>query len=343
DSLKEWLEAEGFSADMAGSGPEALDLLLAAPYHLMLLDIKMPGMDGVEVLDRAKQLSPELAVIMMTAYATVETAVGAMKIGAMDYLVKPFDVDSLIPKVVQVFQRIQAAEARQVETGAVLLCGGTAFYDPSSGKNPFGYGVERNVLTQIEFERLLSGTGPTAGRLTRPSDGRPVRRAAWIQCVGSRDVQTDADFCSNICCMVSVKEALLAKTRVEGDFEATIFYMDMRTFGKTFQRYRDVAEHQQGVRFIRSRPHSLVGDPASGGLALRWVDAAGACQAESFDMVVLAVGQRPAPVSAQLATQLGLPLNPWGFIEPEPFSMSRTRHPGIVIGGAFSGMKDIGE
>jgi heterodisulfide reductase subunit A len=86
-----------------------------------------------------------------------------------------------------------------------------------------------------------------------------------------------------------------------------------------------------------------VGDPAGGGLALRWMDAAGTCQAASFDMVVLAVGQRPAPVSAILATQLGLPLNPWGFIETEPFSMSRTRHPGVVIGGAFSGMKDIGE
>jgi heterodisulfide reductase subunit A len=119
--------------------------------------------------------------------------------------------------------------------------------------------------------------------------------------------------------------------------------MDMRTFGKAFQRYRDEAEHHQGVRFIRSRPHSLVSDPAGDGLALRWMDAAGTCQAESFDLVVLAVGQRAAPVSAQLGTQLGLPLNPWGFIETEPFSMSRTRHPGIVVGGAFSGMKDIGE
>jgi heterodisulfide reductase subunit A len=343
DSLKEWLEAEGFTADMAGSGPEALDLLLAAPYHLMLLDIKMSGMDGVEVLERAKKLSPELTVIMMTAYATVETAVEAMKIGAMDYLIKPFEMDHLIPKVMQVFQRLEASEARQIETGAVVFCAGTSFHDPSQGKNPFGYGIAPNVLTQIEFERLLSGTGPTGGRLTRPSDGRPVRRIAWIQCVGSRDVQADADFCSNICCMVSIKEALLAKTRAAGDLDATIFFMDMRTFGKAFQRYRDEAEHHQGVRFIRSRPHSLVGDAAGDGLALRWMDAAGTCQAESFDMVVLAVGQRPAPVSAQLATQLGFPVNPWGFIETEPFSVCRTRHPGILLGGAFSCMKDIGE
>jgi heterodisulfide reductase subunit A len=343
DSLKEWLEAEGFTAAMAGSGPEALAALEAEAYHLMLLDIKMPGMDGVEVLERARQLSPELTVIMMTAYATVETAVEAMKIGAMDYLIKPFEVDRLIPKVVQVFQRLEAAEARQIEAGAVVLCGGTSFYDPSLGKNPFGYGTKPDVLTQIEFERLLSGTGPTAGRLTRASDGRPVRRVAWIQCVGSRDVQAEADFCSNICCMVSIKEALLAKARAAGDLEATIFYMDMRTFGKSFQRYRDAAECRHGVRFIRSRPHSLIEDPSGAGLALRWLDAAGSGYAESFDLVVLAVGQRPAPGSRELAAQLELPLNPWGFIETEPFSMSRTRHPGIFLGGAFSCMKDIGE
>jgi heterodisulfide reductase subunit A len=343
DSLKEWLEEEGFSVAMAGSGAEALAALAAEPYHLMLLDIKMPGMDGVEVLERAKALSPELTVVMMTAYATVETAVEAMKIGALDYLIKPFEVDSLMPKVATVYQRLEAAQARQIETGAVVLCGGTDFYDPSTGKNPFGYGVERNVLTQIEFERLLSGTGPTAGRLVRPNDGRPVRRIAWIQCVGSRDVQLDADFCSNICCMVSIKEALLAKERAGADLDATIFFMDMRTFGKSFQRYRDQAEQYHGVRFERARAHSVAPDPAGGGLAIRWTNLAGACRAESFDLVVLALGQRPAPGSVELAGQLELAVNSWGFIEAEPFSLSRTRRPGIFVGGAFSGMKDIGE
>ncbi len=343
DSLKEWLETEGFTVAMAASGTEALDLLLTVPFHLMLLDIKMPGMDGVEVLERAKALSPDLAVIMMTAYATVETAVEAMKIGAMDYLIKPFEMDHLIPKVMQVFQRLEAAEARQIETGAVVLCGGSSFHDPSQGKNPFGYGVEPNVLTQIEFERLLSGTGPTAGRLTRPSDGQPVRRVAWIQCVGSRNIQEDADFCSNICCMVSIKQALLAKARADSELETAIFFMDMRTFGKTFQRYRDAAEHRHGVRFVRSRPHSLVCDACDAGTVVRWMDTAGGCHTESFDVVVLAVGQRPAPLSAHLAAQLELPLNPWGFIETEPFSISRTRNPGIFLAGAFSGMKDIGE
>jgi heterodisulfide reductase subunit A2 len=343
DSLKEWLEAEGFSAAMAASGAEALNLLLAAPYHLMLLDIKMPGMDGVEVLERAKALAPELTVIMMTAYATVETAVEAMKIGALDYLVKPFELEGLMPKVEKVYQKIETAEARQIEAGAVVLCGGTDFWDPAAGKNTLGYGVAPDIVTQIEFERLLSGTGPTAGRIVRLSDGRPVRKIAWLQCVGSRDVQLEADFCSSFCCMASIKEAVLAKERSEGKLETAIFFMDMRTFGKTFQRYRDQAERQYGVRFERARAHSVVADPAGGALVIRWADASGACRDESFDMVVLAAGQRPAAGSVELAGRLDLPLNPWGFIEPEPFSLSRTRQPGIFIGGAFGGMKDIGE
>jgi heterodisulfide reductase subunit A len=143
--------------------------------------------------------------------------------------------------------------------------------------------------------------------------------------------------------MASIKQAVLARERSEGKLEAAIFYMDMRTFGKTFQRYRDQAEEECGVRFERARPHSVVVDPTGGGLAVRWADAAGACRDESFDMVVLAVGQRPAAGSVELAGRLELPLNPWGFIEPEPFSLSRTRRPGIFIGGAFGGMKDIGE
>jgi len=342
DSLKEWLAEEGYTVAMAASGSEALAALDAGTFHLMLLDIKMPGMDGVEVLERAKSRSPDLTVVMMTAYATVETAVDAMRIGALDYLIKPFEVDSLLPKVEEIYQRLEAAEARQIETGALVLCGGTDFYDPAAGKNTFGYRMEPNVLTQVEFERLLSGTGPTGGRLVRLSDGRPVRKIAWIQCVGSRDVQLDADFCSNICCMVSIKEAVLAKERAGGDLEAAIFFMDMRTFGKSFQRFRDDAEHHHGVRFERARAHSVVGD-SGGGLHIRWTDPAGACQDELFDMVVLAVGQRPAHGSAELAGRLELPLNPWGFIEAEPFSLSRTRQPGIFVGGAFGGMKDIGE
>ncbi len=343
DSLKEWLEEEGFSVDMAASGPEALDQLTQQLYQLMLLDIKMPGMDGVEVLQNAKESFPDLNVIMMTAYATVETAVEAMKIGALDYLVKPFDPEALVPMVLRIYQDFAVAEGRQLDVGALVLCGGTSFFEPTSGKNTFGYKIYPNVVTSLEFERMISGTGPHPGRFVRSLDGKPIHRIAWIQCVGSRDIQMEADFCSNICCMYAIKEALVAKEKIHPDLEATIFYMDMRTFDKTFQRYRDQAEMAHGICFERERVHSVVPDANSGDLIVRSVDITGKSRETPFDLVVLTVGQRPAEGIAELAEMLGLEQNSWGFGQTEPFSLTRTNQSGILLGGSFGGLKDISD
>jgi heterodisulfide reductase subunit A len=343
DSLKEWLAEEGFSVDMAASGPEALDRLGRQTHQLMLLDIKMPGMDGVEMLQKAKEDFADLAVIMMTAYATVDTAVQAMKIGALDYLVKPFNPETLIPMVERIYQDLVTAEGRQLEVGAVVLCGGTAYFDPVAGKNPFGYGTYPNVVTSLEFERLLSGTGPCEGHPVRPLDGKPIHKIAWIQCVGSRDLNTDADFCSNICCMVAIKQAVLAKEKIKGNLETTIFYMDMRTFGKTFQRYRLQAESLCDVRFDRGRVHSAIQDPASGDIIIRAVDIYGNAHQARFDLVVLTVGQRPATGSSESAVMLGLELNQWGFGQTQPFSLTRSQRDGIMLGGSFAGLKDISD
>jgi len=344
DSLKEWLEDEGFSVLMAASGPEALEQLANCACHLMLADIKMSGMDGVELLKKAKETLPDLCVVMMTAYATVETAVEAMKIGAYDYLIKPFDPQVLISMVLRIYEDLETSQGHLLEVGAVLLCGGAAYFNPAESKNPFGYGLLPNVITSLEFERILSGTGPCQGNLIRPSDGKAIRKAAWIQCVGSRDLQTDADFCSNICCMYAVKECLIAREKTNREIETTIFYMDMRTFGKSFQRYRDQAEKEQGVRFERGRIHSVIQDKDNeGNLILHYSDRSGALHDESYDMVILAVGQRPATGMAELAEMLKIPLNPWGFAQSEPFSLTLTGREGIVLGGSFSGLKDIGE
>jgi heterodisulfide reductase subunit A len=343
DSLKEWLNEEGFAVDMAGSGSEALEQLTQRSYQLMLLDIKMPGMDGVEVLQKAREDSPDINVIMMTAYATVETAVEAMKIGALDYLVKPFDPETLIPMVLRIYQDLTAAETRQLEVGAVVLCSGTAFFDPAAGKDTFGYGRYPNVVTSLEFERILSGTGPGQGRPLRPSDGKPLQKIAWIQCVGSRELQTGADFCSNICCMAAIKEAVVAKEKIHRDLETTLFYMDMRTFGQTFQRYREQAERLHGVRFERGRVHSIVQDTAGGNMVIRSVDIAGKSTESRFDMVVLAVGQLPAAGTAKLAELLDLELSPWGFGQTAPFSLTRSSREGILLGGSFAGPRDISD
>lgn len=343
DSLKEWLEDDGFYVEMAESGTEALDILAKDSFNLMLLDIKMPGMDGVEVLRRAKDLYPELTVVMMTAYATVETAVEAMKIGAHDYVMKPFDPDTPVPIVAQLFQEFSSTGERLMEVGAVILSAGFDSFQPDEDNNIFGYGVCPNVVTSIEFERIVSGTGPSQGKLLRPGDGKEARKIAWLQCVGSRDVHQNADFCSSICCMFAIKEALLAKERSDNKADATIFYMDMRTFGKDFQSYRDRAETEYGVRFVRCRVHTVSPADEEGNLKIVHVDQSGETHEEIFDLVVLSTGQRPPAGSEELAEKCGVELNPWGFCKLQDFSLSSTNREGILVGGSFSGPCDISD
>jgi heterodisulfide reductase subunit A len=343
DSLKEWLADEGFQVEMAESGEKALEKVSQEDLHLMLLDIKMPGMDGVEVLKRAKELRSELPVVMMTAYATVESAVEAMKIGALDYLMKPFDPDSLVPMVVQLYQRIEQAGERQVEIGAVILAAGSESYDPAAGKNTYGYAELPNVLSSLEFERLLSGTGPNQGKLLSPGDGQAVSKVAWLQCIGSREPAAGADFCSSACCMFSIKEALLAKEKSSGRTDTTIFCMDMRTFGKDFQRYCDRAEKDWGVRFCKSRVHTVERSAKSGKLKIVYADLKGERREEDFDLVVLAAGMRPPADARELAAVTGVELNRWGFCQPESFSPSRTNQEGVLVSGSFAGLRDVAE
>ncbi len=343
-SLDAWLgDEEGYLVAMAESGAEALAKLAASPFHLMLLDIKMPGMDGVEVLEKAKVIQPDLQVLMMTAYATVETAVEAMKIGAMDYLIKPFEPDALIPKVTAVYDAFREAGYRKETVGAIVLATGTTCFDPCMGKNPMGYGVVPNVVTSLEFERMLSGTGPDGGRLLRPSDKRPVKKAAWIQCVGSRDLQSGADFCSTVCCMFALKEAAVAKTVAGDDFQATMIYMDMRTFGKSFERYGQHTESTQRVHLERGRVHSIAPTPGSDDVAIRWTSPSGEIHDANFDLVVLSVGQRPNSQTASMVERLDVETDGFGFVKTAPFSDTRTGRAGIFAGGTLSGPTDIAE
>ncbi|WP_299978643.1 response regulator [Desulfobacula sp.] len=345
DSMKEWLKEEGFSVTAADSGQKALELMDDRPFNMMLTDIKMPGMDGVELLAKAKEKNDDLCVIMMTAYAAVDSAVEAMKQGALDYLTKPFDPDVLISMTLKVYHEFEIAEARVEQVDALILAGGTEFFKPNLGKNPYGYGVLPGVVTGMEFERLISGTGPGKGKLIHPKTGKPVRKIAWFQCVGSRDVQTGAGFCSSVCCMISIKEAILAKEKFGQDLETTLFYMDMRTIGKSFDDYRLKAREENQIRFVRARIHSLDEDlkKDDGSLLARYVDMQGNIHEDDFDLVVLATGQRPAKQMTELALKNDMIINPWGFIETTPFSMIKTSRKGILSGGSLSGLKDISE
>jgi heterodisulfide reductase subunit A2 len=343
-SLDAWLgDEEGYTVEMAASGQDALEKLAAAPFHLMLLDIKMPGMDGIEVLEKARAVQPAIQTLMMTAYATVETAVDAMKIGAMDYLIKPFEPDALMPKVAAVYAALEETGYRKQTVGAVVLATGTTCTDPSVGKNAMGYGIVLNVVTSLEFERMLSGTGPDGGKLLRPSDKRPVKKVAWIQCIGSRDLESGADFCSTICCMFALKEASVAQEVVGDDFRATIIYMDMRTFGKSFERYGQQAVAAKGIRLERGRVHSIAPTHGSDDVVIRWTSATGKIRQERFDLVVLSVGQRANPHTTALAGSLGVDTDKFGFVKTVPFSDTRTARTGIYAGGTLTGPTDIAE
>lgn len=342
DSLKEWLVDEGFHVAMAESGEQALGMLEAEDFHLMLTDIKMPGMDGVELLQEAKTRHADLTVVMMTAYATVETAVEAMKIGALDYLMKPFDPEKMIPMVVRIYTQRLARQDETLEVAAVVLAGGVDYFDPRHGTNPYGYGMHPHVLTQLEFERLLSRCGPFQGRLLRPADQKPIAKIAFLQCVGSRDLALDADFCSTVCCMISVKQAMLTKEQ-DSRIDTAIFYMDLRSAGRQDERYCDSARKVHGIRFERGRVHSLWPGPADGDPTLRYAAMDGRVRQERFDVVVLAAGQRPAADTEALAELAGLSLNPWGFIQNRPFSATATDRSGVFAAGSCTGLRDIGE
>ncbi|MCP4756764.1 MAG: FAD-dependent oxidoreductase, partial [Proteobacteria bacterium] len=252
-------------------------------------------------------------------------------------------VDVCPAKAIQIPEQTSEPIELEMEVGTVVLNGGTAYFDPATGKNTYGYGTFPNVVTSREFERILSGTGPNRGSIVRPSDGKPARKVAWLQCVGSRDVHTNSEYCSSVCCMHAIKEARLAKNLAADELEAAIFYMDMRTFGKSFQRYRDQAEGEQGIRFERSRVHSVTQKPGQEDLSIIHVNPDGTGREENFDMVVLSVGQRPSVGTKELAETLQVPLNQWGFCRTEPFAPALTSREGIVVGGSFAGLKDIGE
>jgi heterodisulfide reductase subunit A-like polyferredoxin len=171
---------------------------------------------------------------------------------------------------------------------AVIMATGVQFYDPAS-TDAYGAGRFPDVITSLGFERLLSRGGPTGGQLLRPSDGKPAKRIAWIQCVGSRNLSIGADHCSSACCMFALKQAMLARKRGS---EATIFAMDLRTPGRDGQRYRDRAE-ASGVRLVRCRPHSVERSADGDSLRLSHAPALGRIEDEPFDLIVLSAGRDP--------------------------------------------------
>lgn len=228
-----------------------------------------------------------------------------------------------------------------IDVGSVILAPGFKPFDPSR-YDTYQYSAYPNVVTSIEFERILSATGPFQGHVQRPSDRKEPRKIAWLQCVGSRDInQCDHSYCSSVCCMYAVKEAVIAKEDAGSDLDCAIFFMDMRTYGKDFEKYYERARDEQGVRFIRSRIHSIEEDPENHSLVLKYVGENGDIQEEVFDMVVLSVGMETPEALINTADQLEIKLDQDNFVQTGVFNPVETSRNGIYVCGGFQEPKDI--
>ena len=226
-----------------------------------------------------------------------------------------------------------------INVGAVIMAPGFTPFEPTQMVT-YCYGHSPNVLTSVEFERVLSASGPYAGHLVRPSDHEEPKKIAWLQCVGSRDINKgDHSYCSGVCCMYANKQAVIAKEHSGDALDTAIFYMDMRTHGKDFDKYNTRAI-ESGVRFVRSRIHSVFPEPGDK-YRLVYSGEDGKMTEEIFDMVVLSVGLSPNKDVKLLAEKIGVELNEHGFAKTDNLSPVHTTRKGVYVCGAFQEPKDI--
>jgi len=236
----------------------------------------------------------------------------------------------------------QKPQTNTINVGSVVLAPGYTPFDPSKFDN-YQYAKLPNVITSMEFERILSASGPTMGHITRQSkDKNEPKKIAWFQCVGSRDMnKCDNSYCSSVCCMYAIKEAVIAKEHQGDDLDCAIFYMDMRTHGKEFERFYESAREKHGVRFIRSKVHSVTPVGDSDDLEIRYITEDGKLKIEVFDMIVLSVGIETSPEIVNLAERLKIELTQGKFCHTQTFSPVETSREGVFVCGAFQGPKDI--
>jgi heterodisulfide reductase subunit A-like polyferredoxin len=252
---------------------------------------------------------------------------------------------------VQAIDHDMVARQETLTVGGVVLAPGYQVYRAELSEE-YGFGRYPNVVTALQYERMLSASGPSGGHIQRPSDGKDPRRVAFLQCVGSRD--QSHDYCSAVCCMYAAKEAIMtiehARAAARGgepaDVECSVFFMDTRAFSKGYEEYYHRAEGKYGVRYIRCRASSVTEDPRTHNLRIRYASDAGdkhPVTEEEFDLVVLSVGMEIAEPVKDLARRLGVELDEYGFCHTTLFDPLQTSQPGIYVAGPFREPKDIPE
>ena len=235
----------------------------------------------------------------------------------------------------------QTEKQIELQVGSVVLAPG---YDPfdASIKAEYGYGRMPNVVTSLEFERMLSASGPFQGKVLRPSDQKYPKKIAWIQCIGSRDETCGRDYCSSVCCMYATKQAIIAREH-DTAIQPTIFYNDVRAFSKGFERYYESAKASSGVTYVKSLISGIKELQQSKNLLLEHGVEGGGKIEEEFDLVVLSVGLVPSVSSQELANTFSIDLDRFGFCKTDEFRPNATSRPGIYVAGAFDAPMDIPE
>lgn len=228
-----------------------------------------------------------------------------------------------------------------VQAAAIIFAPG---YEAFAGDivSQYHYGNHQDVVTSLEFERILNAAGPTDGKIIRPSDGKKVEKIAFIHCTGSRDYSCDHNYCSSVCCMYSIKHALLTRDHLP-DAGVDLYYMDIRSHGKGFERYFNRAEATDGVNFIRSRVAEIERNSKDKKLNLKITDGDNGFEARDYDLVVLATGIAPKQEVTEDLQKLKIRTNKYGFADTEEFSPFVTGREGIFACGAVTGPKDIPE
>ena len=226
-----------------------------------------------------------------------------------------------------------------INVGAVILSPGLDRYDPEI-RQELGYGRWPNVVTSVQFERILSASGPFRGEVKRPGDEKHPKKVAWIQCVGSRDGHNANPWCSSVCCMYATKQSIIAKEH-DGNVEPTIFYMEMRAFGKDFDKYVDRAKNEFGVRYQRAMVSAIREEADTGNLILRYAGENGILIDEIFDLVVLSVGLEPHSDALDFANTVGIEPNIHRFAKTTQFQPVETTRSGVYVTGIYQGPKDI--
>ncbi|GAB4305381.1 MAG: hypothetical protein Kow0069_01060 [Promethearchaeota archaeon] len=227
-----------------------------------------------------------------------------------------------------------------LEVASVVLATGYDLIKPHQMKR-YNYGVWKNVVTSIEYERMLSASGPTGGHLLRPSDQKKPKTIAYVLCVGSRNVEI-RPLCSKFCCMYSSKAAVITKEH-EPDVEVTIFYNDLRCIGKNHEEFLVRAEREYGIHYFHGIPGDIQEDPSTGDLIVRHANLdTGEVEERRFELVVLASAVTPKEGTEDLAKVFGLELNPVGFFETKDSAHEcETNVEGVYVAGCCQGPDDI--